>query len=91
MSLFINKTLPLNNLKTRTAANAKTSVFVICVEAIIYLLLFHLHDCTFKVGLADSQKNLCHLLDRKPFKNDEKCFLFRLQALFILKIFKFLS
>ena len=28
--------------------NAKTSVFVMCVEAIIYLLLYNLHDCTFK-------------------------------------------
>ena len=28
--------------------NAKTSVFVICVEAIIYLLLYNLHKCTFK-------------------------------------------
>ena len=28
--------------------NAKISVFVICVEAIIYWLLYHLHDCTFK-------------------------------------------
>ena len=28
--------------------NAKKSVFVICVEAIIYLLLYDLHDCTFK-------------------------------------------
>ena len=27
--------------------NAKISVFVICVEAIIYLLLFNLHYCTF--------------------------------------------
>ena len=26
----------------------KISVFVICVEAIIYLLLYNLHDCTFK-------------------------------------------
>ena len=26
----------------------KISVFVICVEAIIYLLLNNLHDCTFK-------------------------------------------
>ena len=26
---------------------AKISVFVICVEAIIYLLLYNLHDCTF--------------------------------------------
>ena len=35
--LFINKTLWLNNLKTRTAINAKISVFVICVNAIAYL------------------------------------------------------
>ena len=26
--------------------HAKVSVFVICVEAIIYLLLRNLHDCT---------------------------------------------
>ena len=29
--------------------NAKISVFVICVEEIIYLLLYNLHDCTFNV------------------------------------------
>ena len=28
--------------------NAKISVLVIGVEAIIYLLLYNLHDCTFK-------------------------------------------
>ena len=28
--------------------NAKISVFVIYVEAIIYLLLYKSHDCTFK-------------------------------------------
>ena len=28
--------------------NAKISVFVICIEAIIYLPLYNLHDCTFK-------------------------------------------
>ena len=28
---------------------AKFSVFVICVEAIIYLLLYDLHDCTIKL------------------------------------------
>ena len=28
--------------------NAKISVFAICVEAIIYLLLYNLHDYTFK-------------------------------------------
>ena len=44
----MNKTLRLNNLKTRTDMNAKTSVFVVCVEAIIYLLLNNLCGCTFK-------------------------------------------
>ena len=48
--------LQLDNLKTRTAMNAKISVFVICVEAIVYLLLYNLHDCTFARG--------------QPFKNN---------------------
>ena len=34
-------------LFTGAAMNAKVSVFVICVEAIIYLLVYNLHDCTF--------------------------------------------
>ena len=29
--------------------NSKISVFVIYVEAIIHLLLYNLHDCTFKL------------------------------------------
>ena len=37
-----------NNLKIRIAMNAKISVFVICVETIIYSLVYKLHDCTFK-------------------------------------------
>ena len=28
--------------------NAKISVFVVCIETMIYLLLDNLHDCTFK-------------------------------------------
>ena len=28
--------------------NAKTSVFVICVEVIIYMLLYNLRECSFK-------------------------------------------
>ena len=31
--------------------NAKTSVFVTCVKAIIYLLLYDLHDCTKDVKI----------------------------------------
>ena len=46
--MFINKNLRLNNSKTKTAMNAKISIFVICVQAIIHLLLHNLHDCTFK-------------------------------------------
>ena len=44
----MNKTLQVINLKIRTAMNAKISVFVICVEAIVYLLLYNLHEYTFK-------------------------------------------
>ena len=52
--LFINKTLRLNNFKIKTAMNAKVLVFVICVEAIIYLLLYNLHDCTFNLAMRSS-------------------------------------
>ena len=31
--------------------NAKISVFVISVEAIRYLLLYNLHDCTFELKI----------------------------------------
>ena len=56
--LFINKNLRLNNLKTKTAIDAKILVFVICVEAIIYLLLYNLHDCNFEFR---GWCNLCRL------------------------------
>ena len=36
-----------NNLKIRTSMNAKISVFVVCAKAILYLLWYNLHDCTF--------------------------------------------
>ena len=51
-SLFINKTLQFNNLKPWAARNAKTSVFVIWAKVIITLLLYNLHDWTFKVILT---------------------------------------
>ena len=47
-SLFTNITLRPNNLKTKKAMNAKISAFIICDEAIIYLLLHNLHDCILK-------------------------------------------
>ena len=37
------------------------------------------------------QKNLSLLLNWKPFKNDEKSFLFHLKSFFVLKISKFLQ
>ena len=46
--MFINKSLRLINLKTRAAVNAKISMSLICVEAIIYLLSYNLYDCTVK-------------------------------------------
>ena len=42
--LFLKKSSRLNNLKTITAMNVKIYVVVICVEAIINLLLYNLHD-----------------------------------------------
>ena len=47
-----NKTLRLNNVKTRTAMNTKMSLFVICVEMIIYLLLYNLRECTFNLAAS---------------------------------------
>ena len=35
--------------------NAKISVFVICAEAIIYLLLYNMYDCTFNFAMT----NIC--------------------------------
>ena len=39
--------------------NTKISVFLSSVEAIIYLLLYNLHDCTFK---SDSKKDVLPLI-----------------------------
>ena len=38
---------------------AKISVFVICVEAIIFLLLYNLHDCTFNNGILSLKSATC--------------------------------
>ena len=46
---------------------------------------------SFKDGLSPCKKNLHYLLHWKPFKNDGKCFSFHSKAIFVLKIFKFLS
>ena len=44
--------------------NAEISVFVTCVETIIYLSLYNLHDCTFKVNYAINR------LYEKTFRSD---------------------
>ena len=43
---FINKNLWVNNLKTSAATGARISVFVICVEAIINMLIYDMHHYT---------------------------------------------
>ena len=50
--------MALNNLKTKTVMNAKISMFVICVEAIRYLLLHNLLYCTFKKNMDRVSKVL---------------------------------
>ena len=39
--------------------NAKVSVFVICVEATVYLFLYNLHGCTFIKTTAEYQPRKC--------------------------------
>ena len=62
--------------------NAKTSVFVICVKAIIYLPLYDLHDCTFKKPIdryssgsmclrSNHQNRYCETFN-KHLKNSQK-------------------
>ena len=60
--LVINKTL-----KTRTATNAKISVLVTCIEAIIYLLLYTLHDCPFKNKIFTQFQNFKHVKNVQTF------------------------
>ena len=43
--MFLNKTLRLSTVNAKAGMNAKSSVFVIGVEAIT-CLLYNLHNCT---------------------------------------------
>ena len=45
--------------------NVKISVFIICAEAIIYLLLYNLHDSTFKTLLVSNDKNAATVFPTK--------------------------
>ena len=44
--------------------NTKTSAFAICVEAIIYLLLYNLHDCTFNFSVEDHCVDIFYWFDK---------------------------
>ena len=77
--MFISKPLRLNNLKTKTAMNTKISVFVICVEEIIYLLLYNLYDCTFNLfdnqflkSIENYMQNDSIILPNTPTSNDNR-------------------
>ena len=48
--------------------NAKISMFVICVKAIIYLLLYNLHDCTFKMKFVKIKYFCCDYVPGVSFK-----------------------
>ena len=45
--------------------NAKISVFVICVKAMTYLLLYDLQDCIFKLKQNFHKKEV--VTDKTPF------------------------
>ena len=64
--MLIKETLQLNNLKTRTATHMRISVFVICVDAIMYLLLYNLHEGNFKKAPVANQ-NYSKLLALNEF------------------------
>ena len=59
-------------------------------EKICEIVFWEKFSLVLKSG-SHLAKNVCYLLAWKYFKNDENCFLFHLSAVFVLKIFKFLS
>ena len=68
--------------------NAKISAFVICVEAIIYLLLYNLHDCTFKVRIfirCTNFLNHCNFLNIVK-KKKKKCYCWKTTAEWNIKV-----
>ena len=63
------RALRLHNLKIRAAMNAKISVFVVCVEAIIYFFVYDLHNCFFNLITSSVQKmvtNTSKILQQMP-------------------------
>ena len=47
--------------------NAKISLFAICLESMIYLLAYSLHDCTFNdtINLLQMFVEKCQLFNQK--------------------------
>ena len=63
-----------------------------CIAILNYTECHTECKAAFKVGLAPSKNIICfYLSEWKPFKNDEKCFLFRLKNSFCSQVFKSLS
>ena len=56
-----------------------------------FLTLFNILLVTFKVGLSPSKKNCVICFIERPLTMMKNGFYFILKALFVLKIFKFLS
>ena len=80
--------------KSQKNFNLITIILIFFIFTVITYVIYTKGDgsgtWSVKVGLSPS-KDLRYLLQWKPCKNDEKCFYFILEALFVLKIFKFLS
>ena len=78
----------LLELKMETVpCSVRDTVFSIWYTFIWYIMYLAL----VKVRLSASKQNSFYLPQWNPFKNDENCFYYILKALFVLKIFKFLS
>ena len=88
VSLEICEIFKNNYFEEHLRTRSYHSMITPCCEQ---LLLSFLEFTKLKVGLSPSKKISFYLLQWKPFKNDENSFYFILKALFVLKIFKFLS
>ena len=62
--------------------NAKISVFFICVEAIIYLLLYNLHDCTFN-SLNYKKEFIRRILKKIKKGENELLFWYSMRGFFV--------
>ena len=68
-------------LKSKRCYNAKPSAYYLYVKTKISLDFYICISVTLKSG-SHLFKNICYLLQLKPFENNEKCFLFHLKTSF---------